>query len=101
MKYSTLQEVLHLLKFEPRVSQIKCAILYFCFLKSKWGNDSDLVKPKGEFEIVCLFFLAWLDQIFSLQFFFFFFNHLKLKVDYMQEFTFTVFVTKRTQICSE
>ena len=31
----------------------------------------------------------------------FFFNHLKLKVDYMQEFTFTFFVTKRTQICSE
>lgn len=25
---------------------------------------------------------------------FLFFNHLKLKVDYMQEFTFTVFVTR-------
>lgn len=38
--------------------QIKYATLHFCFLKSTWGNDSDLVNPNGEFEIlvfVCLF----------------------------------------------
>lgn len=90
---------LHLLKFEVRVSWIKYAKLYFCFLKYRWGNDSDLVNPKGEFEIVCFFFFCMArSYMFTTVFFL---NRLKLKVNYMQELIFTFFLTKITQIFFE
>ena len=96
---------LHLLKFEVRVLQIKYATLHFCFLKSTWGNDSDLVNPNGEFEIlvfVCLFVfgMARSDIFTVVCVCVCVLNPLLLKMNCMEKFTLTFLVPKRTQISS-